>query len=199
MRLFVALDIDDAVRQTISRFLDGVREFAPDGRWVRPESLHITLKFIGEQPDDAVGGIKQALSGIEGAPLQIKFRGFGFFPTVPSARVFWLGMESGPELAELATKIDRAMEPLGVEREVRAYSPHLTLARGESRSGAPGRRKGERPNKVFVQLRERLAEMPPLEFGTMTAREFFLYQSKLQRSGAQYTKISRWELRGQSN
>lgn len=199
MRIFVALDIDDAVRQAISRFLDGVREFAPDARWVRPESLHITLKFIGEQPDDAVERVKHALSTIEGAPLRIQFRGFGFFPTVPSARVFWLGMESGPELADLATKIDKAMEALGIEREQRAYSPHLTLARGEGRSGAPGRKKSDKPNKVFARLQEQLEKMGTFELGTMTAREFFLYQSKLQRSGAQYTKIARYELSGRSS
>ncbi len=56
MRLFVALDLDDAIRNRIARFLDGVRAFAPDARWVQPESLHITLKFIGEQSEEAGGG-----------------------------------------------------------------------------------------------------------------------------------------------
>ena len=62
MRLFIALDIDDAIRERIARFVEGVRNFAPDARWVKPESLHVTLKFIGEQPDAAVDQIKQALS-----------------------------------------------------------------------------------------------------------------------------------------
>src|SRR5438105_3157397 len=63
MRLFVGLDIDDPIRDRVSRFLEGVREFAPDARWVRPESLHITLKFIGEQKPERLDALKSALAG----------------------------------------------------------------------------------------------------------------------------------------
>ena len=62
MRVFVALDIDDAIRARLEQFLDGVRGFAPEVRWVRPESMHVTLKFIGEKSSEAVDEIKQALS-----------------------------------------------------------------------------------------------------------------------------------------
>jgi RNA 2',3'-cyclic 3'-phosphodiesterase len=194
VRLFVAVDIDDAIRRAISTFLDSVRGLAPDARWVRPESLHITLKFIGEQQEERLGAVKERLSSITGSSLRIAFRGFGFFPSAKSARVFWLGMESGTELGRLAGEIDRAMESLGIEKEKREYSPHLTLARGEGRSGAPGWRKGDKANKVFLRLQEKLAGMSPPDFGTMTAGEFFLFQSKLQRGGAQYTKLARYEL-----
>ena len=96
MRLFIALDIDDAIRTRLSRFVEGVTGFAPDARWVKPESLHVTLKFIGEQPDPAVDQIKQALSQVESSGSEIHFRGYGFFPTAKSARVFWIGMEADP-------------------------------------------------------------------------------------------------------
>ncbi len=88
--------------------------------------------------------------------------------------------------------MDRALEPLGIEREQRAFSPHLTLAR--SGSGRPQRGKGDRPNRLFAVLQERLARMPPPDFGTMSAREFFLYLSKLSPQGAQYTKLERFAL-----
>ncbi len=94
MRLFIALDISDAIRDRIARFIEGVSGFAPDARWAKPESLHVTLKFIGEQPDSAVDQIKQALSTIESSAPEIHFRGYGFFPTAKSARVFWIGMEA---------------------------------------------------------------------------------------------------------
>ena len=61
MRIFIALDIDNAIRERIARFVEGVNGFAPDARWAKPESLHVTLKFIGEQPELAVEQIKQAL------------------------------------------------------------------------------------------------------------------------------------------
>ncbi len=194
MRLFIALDIDDAIRERIARFLEGVNAFAPDARWAKPESLHLTLKFIGEQPEPAAEQIKHALSAIAGSAAEIRFRGYGFFPTLKSARVFWIGMEAGQELAALATAIDDKMAPLGIPKEDRAFSPHLTLARGSGRSGSPRQHKTDAPNRTFEPLQTKLAALPTPEFGTMTAREFFLYQSQLSPKGSKYTKLARFDL-----
>jgi len=172
-----------------------VRGFAPDARWVLPESLHITLKFIGEKPAETVADIKGALSGVELAPFDLGLKGYGFFPTAKSARVFWVGIESGPELVELAKSVDRITSALGIPKEDRPFSPHLTLARGGGSSGAPGWRKGDKPNRSFQILLEKLSRLPAPEFGTMTAREFFLYQSQLMRGGSRYTKLERFALR----
>jgi 2'-5' RNA ligase len=192
MRLFVALDIDAEIRQRIARFLEGVREFAPDARWVRAESLHLTLKFIGEQPDGKLEAIKQALAAIRGQAPGLNFRGYGFFPTVRSARVFWVGVDADEHLAQLAAQVENALEPAGIKAEARAFSPHLTLARGQT--GAPQRRPGDRPNRVFQRLQDKLTALPAPEFGTMTAREFFLYQSTLSPAGSRYTQLQRFPL-----
>jgi RNA 2',3'-cyclic 3'-phosphodiesterase len=193
MRIFIALDIDDAIRERIQRFMDGVREFAPDARWVRPESLHVTLKFIGEKPAEVVEEIKKALASVRADPVAMSFRGQGFFPTAKSARVFWVGIESGPALAALARAVDSVTAALAIPKEERAFSPHLTLARGGG-SGSPRWRKGDGANKGFQRLQEKLSAFSPPEFGTMTAREFFLYQSQLLRGGSRYTKIARFAL-----
>lgn len=190
MRIFVALDIDDAIRQRILRFMEGVSGFAPDARWVRPESLHVTLKFIGEKPQEAVAEIKQALSSVRAEKVDMNFRGYGFFPTAKAARVFWLGVESGPQLATLAKAVDQALKTLGIPQEEHAFTPHLTLARGAGRLGAPHRKKGDAANSNFLRLQEKLAALPAPEFGTMAAREFFLYQSQLAQGGSRYTKIA---------
>ncbi len=190
MRLFIALDLAGDIRERISRFMDGVREFAPDAHWVRPESLHVTLKFIGEQPEAMVEQIKHALSLVSVEAISISFRGFGFFPTARSARVFWVGIAADPQLAGLAKAVDDAIAPLGVAKEERPFSPHLTLARSGRGSGAPGHQKGDRANRDFHRLQEKLAALPVPEFGTMTACEFFLFQSQLLRGGARYTKIA---------
>jgi 2'-5' RNA ligase len=195
MRVFIALDIDDGIRERLQRFVEGVSGFASEARWVRPESMHVTLKFIGEHPETSVGELKRALSAVNEESFEIGFRGFGFFPTARSARVFWVGIEAGSQLAKLAIAVDQATSGLGIPKEDHAYSPHLTLARGgRERSGAPARQKEDRPNRGFQKLQEKLAAMAAPEFGTMTAREFFLYQSQLQRGGARYTKIQRFEL-----
>jgi RNA 2',3'-cyclic 3'-phosphodiesterase len=183
MRIFIALDIHDAIRKRIECFIDGVRGFAPDARWVRAESLHVTLKFIGEKTPEVVQEIKQALSNIRSDTLEIAFRGYGFFPGAKAPRVFWVGVEAGPQLAALATAVDEKVAALGISKEEHLFSPHLTLARGGG-SRAP---RGHSPS--FRQLQEKLAILPTPDFGTMTAREFVLYQSQLMRGGARYSKI----------
>lgn len=195
MRIFVGLDLDPAIRQRIQRFLEGVSAFAPEARWVRPESLHITLKFIGEQTAEQVEAIKHVLSKVEAPGFEIALRGWGFFPPVKAPRVFWIGMDGPPALAGLAAAIDAATASLGIPAEERAFSPHLTLARsGRGASGAPGLRKGYGPNPVFQMLQKRLGQMAEVEFGTMAAREFFLYQSQLGAGGSKYSKLEKFEL-----
>lgn len=190
MRLFVAIDLDDAIRQKIVRFVEGVSSFAPDVRWMEPEALHLTLKFVGEFPDAKVGELKVALARVKSDAFDISFSGTGFFPTPKAARVFWVGVHADERLQKLARAMDDAVAKLGIEREARAYTPHLTLARAGS--GRPARGKEDKANNRFQKLRERLEKMPPPDFGTMTAREFYLYQSKLSPRGSEYTKLERF-------
>jgi 2'-5' RNA ligase len=162
---------------------------------VRPESLHITLKFIGEQTPERVEAIAERLRRVKGGEFEIRSGGYGFFPTAKAPRVFWIGIHAGPQLAELAGSIDVATAELGIPREDRPYSPHLTLARVGGRSGSPKWRKGDAPNTTFAVLEKRLAAMGEIDFGTMTAREFILYQSQLSPKGSQYTKLQRFSLK----
>jgi 2'-5' RNA ligase len=196
MRLFVALDIDDAVRESIVRFMEGVQPFSPDARWVKPESLHVTLKFIGEKPIETVADLKRVLANVRVDPVNLTFRGFGFFPTPHSARVFWLGIEGPPHLAKLAEAVDEATATVGVPKEDHIFSPHLTLARGSGGSGSPRRQRDDRRNSTFRHLQEKLATRPTPDFGTMVAPEFCLYQSQLSPRGSRYTKLERFPLRG---
>src|ERR1700692_533728 len=125
MRLFVALDIDDAIRAHIGHFLDGVRGFAPDVRWVRPESLHITLKFIGEQSGEKVEDIKRALETITADSFEMNIRGYGFFPGAGMPKLFWIGIEAGKELSTLAETADEKLAALGIPKEEHSFNPHL--------------------------------------------------------------------------
>jgi len=194
MRLFVALDLDPQIRDAIASFMNEVRRLAADVRWVQPESLHVTLKFIGERPDAKVNDIENALRGISAKAFQLSFRGSGFFPSEKSARVFWIGIEADAALAELPAKVEPSLVPLGIEAEKRAFNPHLTLARAGNGSGAPARQKSDRPNRRFSALQTKISEMSAPDFGTMNAAEFFLYRSQLSSRGAQYTKIARFPL-----
>ena len=192
MRLFVALDIPDAVRQAIAGYVDDLRRVAPDAKWVRAESYHVTLKFIGEWRRD-VREMIEALQKREAVPITFSIRGNGFFPTTRSPRVFWIGIDADAHLVPLARTIDEACSTLGIEREGRELSPHLTLAR--SGSGSPRPRKDERAVPAMQRLAERIAAMPSPDFGTIHSTEFFLYESKLSPIGAKYTKLKSFPLR----
>ena len=212
MRLFVALDIDEAIRERITRFLDAVEDFAPDARWVRPKSLHVTLKFIGEIDELKLTDVKKTLSMVRAAAVTLHFSCTGFFPTPKRARVFWIGITSDEKLTSLARAVDESLHSLPeleIERETREFSPHLTLARGKPARGTSASPKSgtqqlagspqrlaahDRPKDKFGLLQEKLAKMSPPDFGTMTAHEFFLYQSKLSPAGSSYTKLERFSL-----
>ncbi len=201
MRLFVAIDVPEEVRGRIATFVDGVRNFAPDAKWVGPETFHITMKFIGERSPEDADRIKQLLREIQGAPVTLAFNGYGFFPNPSKARVFWAGIQADAHLAQLASAVDNATATLGIPREKAAFTPHLTLARardGSPRgaSGRPGPHPGDRPRSTFARVHEKLQALPSPEFGTMTATEFFLYESKLSPRGAHYTKLERFALNG---
>ena len=194
MRIFIGIDLDAEVRARISRFLEGVQGFAPNAKWVRPESLHITLKFIGEQTPEQAEAINERLRRVEGGAFEIRCAGYGFFSTAKAPRVFWIGIQAGQELAGLAERIDVVAAELGIPREDRPFSPHLTLARASGRSGSPKRQKGDGPNTTFAALEKRLAAMGELDFGTIMANEFVLYQSRLSPGGSKYTKLHRFPL-----
>ena len=196
MRLFVALDIDDNIRSRIIQFITGVRDLAPNIRWVRPESLHVTLKFIGEQSETQVEEIKRALHTVASEHFDIRFRAYGFFPERRTAQVFWIGIEAGPQLQSLATTVDAKLAAINIPQEDHAFKPHLTLARCKGASGGPWKRNKDGSGGGFEHLQKELASLPAPEFGSTVAREFFLYQSELSPGGS-YKKVATFAL-GQS-
>jgi 2'-5' RNA ligase len=179
MRIFIALDIPADVRACLTEYVERARLLAPEARWARVEGLHVTLKFVGEASESRMEEIKTALVSVKTAPFTVRFAGVGFFPNAKAARVFWAGVDGGDALPCLASTIDAALEKLGFPRETKPYHPHLTLARTSARP--------------LRELQPLLADPPP-QFGTMTAREFFLYQSQPQKGGSKYTKLERFGL-----
>jgi RNA 2',3'-cyclic 3'-phosphodiesterase len=190
MRLFIALDIDSEIRERISEFREQMQAYAPDVRWVGPETLHVTLQFLGET--DKLEPIKQALQQIRGNEINLMFRNTGFFPTPKAPRVFWVGIDSDERLQQLANSVAASLLPLGFKRDAGPFRPHLTLARAGS--GRPKPVRGEHASAGLRALRIKLESLTAPEFGTMTAREFCLYQSTLAPQGAKYTKLAAYPL-----
>lgn len=190
MRLFVALDIDAEIRRRIAEFREQTRRYAPNVRWVSPETFHITLQFLGEsEKREAVHG---ALQVVRGSAISITFRGTGFFPNAKAPRVFWVGIDADPSLQKLVNDIGEALQPLGFQREAAPFKPHLTLARAGS--GRPHFFRGERTAPGLRVVAVKFDDQATHDFGSMIAREFCLYQSEVSSAGAKYTKLNQYRL-----
>src|SRR5438270_6687519 len=147
-------------------------------RWVRPENLHVTLKFIGHVDTGKLDAIRAALAEVRlDSPVELRFRGLGFFPNGKRPRVFWAGMEASPSLAPLAAEIDARLKKLGIAAETREFAPHLTLARFDP----PGISDG-----LSAIAQENVAR----EFGALTSAEFHLFESKTRSTGAEYIRLA---------
>ena len=174
MRLFVALEIPTTTRENLATLMAALRAMTGEARWVRPDNLHVTLKFLGEVGEDELEAVETALARIRSdQAVTLEFRGLGFFPNDRKPRVFWAGIEASSNLKTLAADIEGAMEKCGIARDKREFSPHLTLARLEC--------------PLPPALRKTIAENAQREFGSLRTGEFRLVQSRLKPSGAEYT------------
>jgi len=177
MRLFVALELSEEIRGGLQQLLARLERVRADVRWVRAEGMHLTLKFVGEVPPEKLPPIEQALGAVNSAaPVQVRFRGLGFFPGPRRPRVVWVGVEASDNMAPLAAQVEAELEPLGIAREKRAYVPHLTLGRFKSDARLP-------------RLQEEIAALGEVELGGLEAKSFTLFQSKLTPGGAVYTPL----------
>jgi len=177
MRLFTAIDISPRIRDRLGALLDRIRPLAKLS-WTPPENLHVTTKFIGEWPEARVAEVHRALAAVpRPGPIEIAVRSLGWFPNDRNPRVFFAGVEAGPELHTLAHDTGEYVSAIGVPADDREFHPHLTLAR--------------RRNPVALDiLRKQLAEIDSNDFGSFHAESFFLYLSK----AGKYTKLHEFPL-----
>ncbi len=187
MRVFVAVELDERLRQGMAEVAARLKSFGADVRWVPAESQHITLKFLGEVEEPRLEAVRQALRAVacSSSPFSVRLAGLGAFPSLRSPRVIWLGSE-GDELAALAEAVERALERLGFAREARRFRGHLTLGRVRSADA--------RLDRLAEQLRQPAARV---EIGAFRVEEFHLYRSVLKPTGAEYKKLDTFRL-GQS-
>lgn len=186
MRVFIAADLPESIRAALGQqqaeFQGALGKASRDlgARWTNPEGIHLTLKFLGHIQDTEVKQVTEALAGLGSFdPFQVEVRGFGCFPSPGRPRVLWAGVEAPPDLAQLAGRIEDSMEHLGFAREQREFNPHLTLARF----------KNPHPQQT---LRALVDERRELLLGRLEVSDYFLFESKLHPSGAEYRKVMRF-------
>ena len=179
MRLFLAIPIDKSILSTLAGAVDKLRETRAPVRWVRPEGMHLTLKFLGETEPDRLGPLVEAVSGVTGGiqPFPLSVSGAGAYPSLKRPRVLWAGViENSGTLQRLVAGIEEVSEQLGWEREKRRFSPHVTI----------GRVKG---NMNLGRLAAAMEHIREGHWGDQEAGEVVLYSSTLQPGGAVYEKV----------
>lgn len=182
IRAFVAVELPDAVRAAIGDATGRLRQRLPRARWVRPEALHLTVKFLGDVDEACLatfGDRSQATVRGRG-PALIHLAGAGFFPGARRPRVAWMGGEA-PHLEPIATAVDELAVPCGVERDRRRWSPHLTLAR----------LRDPWSDADVERFSEAIGALGPYEF---ECRELVVFSSRLDPGGAVHTPLRRLSL-----
>lgn len=136
-RTFVAVLIDEHIRESISRVQNEVKKLAPDVKWVAPENLHVTLKFLGDVQEDALPEVFSAVEKAAGSvrSFELAMSGLGAFPNPQRARVVWVGAEKGrEELIELAAAVEAELVSTGFAREEKPFKAHVTIGRIRDRA-----------------------------------------------------------------
>jgi 2'-5' RNA ligase len=184
MRLFTGIDLPEPVRERLERLLMHLRP-AAHLKWSAVYNLHLTLKFIGEWPEEKLPELEAALRTIpprQAFPAELK--GLGWFPNPHHPRVFWVGLQGGDDLTALVRDTEGALAPLGVAKDDRAFAAHLTLAR--IKDPVP-----------LEPLRKAIAQLESMEFGSFLADRFHLYRSQPGSAGSIYTKLSEYRFQAE--
>ncbi len=176
MRLFVAIALPADLRARLTRLQQGV----PAARWVDPDNLHLTLRFIGEADGAQAHDLDAALTQVRAERFDVTLAGIGRFGQGRKARALWVGVKPVPELDRLRRKVEHAVQAAGFAPEGRKFKPHVTLARFK---GDPGHR-----------LDDYLAHHATFRAESFEAREFVLYASLLAQAGAIHTPEAAYPL-----
>ena len=179
IRAFIAIPLPREVIDRARRLQQQLRQEGLRMRWVRPEAIHLTLKFLGDIDRSWIAGIEKALEATAGSSgtMALAAKGIGVFPTVKKTRVLWMGISGEtPLLFECHRNLDAQLAPLGFTPGKRRFNAHLTLARAKGRLD---------PHRL-VRCLEIIGGFEAVPFA---ARQITLYQSDLRPDGAVYTRL----------
>ncbi len=179
IRTFIAIEIPGNVISKIRELQEGFKVYGFKIRWVRPESIHLTLKFLGNIETVEIDKVNNALSKtVKGyTPISLTAKGIGVFPGIRRPRVLWVGLTGQLEsLVSLQKTLDENLRAIGFSREKRPFKGHLTLGRVKDKINA------KKFGDALIGFRN-------FESETFTANQIILYKSELKPTGAVYTKL----------
>ncbi len=191
LRLFIAIPLPEPLLRQLAQVQRTLEKEMPAGsvRWVNPEGIHLTLKFLGDTPEGKVPAIRDALAAVarRAVPCTFTVGELGCFPNLRRPRVVWVGVrEEGGQLRALQEAVERAMVSLGYPREGRGFSPHLTL----------GRVRDSVPSRDVARVGEIVGATSLGTLGEVRAGSFALIRSVLKPTGAEYAPLAEFRLEG---
>jgi 2'-5' RNA ligase len=188
IRVFIGVELPSDIREKLFSLQQQFKKTLPPMNWVRLESIHLTLKFLGYVEPSRISQLLSVLEpiGRNQQSFSIAVKGLGVFPRVQYPRILWVGIEGKTQaLQEVVLEIEAALDPLGFSPEEKPYHPHLTLARIKRENATVG----------SALVKNRILENDQL-IGTWTIERFTLFQSDLDSSGAIYTPLGTVQLSG---
>ena len=181
IRVFLAVELSSNIQEKLFALQQQLKGILPPVNWVRPESIHLTLKFLGYVDSSLVSQLLSVLEpiGEKHPPFSVDVQGLGVFPQVKHPRIFWVGLTGNTQaLQDLVFEIDVALESIGFPPEEKNYHPHLTLARIKRENAEVG--------SALIQARALESDQ---HLGALNVDRFALFQSDLDSSGARYTSL----------
>ncbi len=185
MRLFIAIELSQEIRNTLAQIESHLKYAAADVKWVEKDNIHLTLKFLGEVSEEKAEKVKAVLDeiGRDFKPFEISIKDIGAFPKIDYPRVIWVGLEKGSkESIELAGRIDDALSKIGFQKETRPFAAHLTIGRVRSSK-----------NKEALKEKMLSYHLPSTAYHPISS--VVLFQSKLTPKGPIYTKLHEAKLK----
>lgn len=186
MRSFIAIELPERVKSALTELQRELKQCKADIRWVKSDSIHLTLKFLGDIDDKIIDRIVEATKAacIGYGRFDLETRGVGMFPDARAPRVLWVGISDNDSLTGLQKSIEDDLAELGFSLEKRRFRPHLTLGRFRSSFGKEG-------------LYDKIEENKDISLGLIEVKSIFLIKSELTPSGAEYTKIAGIDLKNE--
>jgi len=179
MRAFIAINLDDSIREAIEKSAVPLKNLRAKIKWVEKENLHLTLRFLGEVKPEIIPEVGQALKrscrGV--APFEISLRGMGSFPESGVPRIVWVALENGLEkVRALAESLKKELSGLPVKSEQRAFKAHITIGRVKRIADVSA-------------FRSEIKGLRELFLGSQTITSIQLMESRLSASGPHYSVI----------
>jgi 2'-5' RNA ligase len=185
MRTFIAIEISEDLRRELTELQEDLRKSDADVKWVNPQNLHLTLKFLGDTSEETISEVKEILENItrNTRTFEVIFAGIGVFPKLDFPRVVWVGIEKGKdELIELAKEIEKELTQIGSPKEKRGFSAHLTLGRVRSPKNK------DKLKKIILTKQDFQSRT------SMRLDKIIFFRSRLTPRGPIYTVLGKFNL-----